>query len=232
MSLRAAKKLNPHVCGLESREMLTVISPLAFGGTGSARPADVAISLTSGNSTGSGTGTAPGRTLTTRGTENAAFRAKFNGPVGIGAGQFVDQSKQFLYTASGNTNQFLVGRLVMRLFIPADPNGQSTGIGSIRDRNIGTTGTQLVLNFTGGPSSVDRLGRPAHLAWTVNANSSGFYAGATGQGTMTIVSTPTHRHVGSHSGHESGSATIVLDGTVLNNGNTVDVATYELNKRL
>ena len=229
MSSRDSKKLNPNVCGLESRDMLTVISPLAFGGMGLARSTHIHISTVSG---GMGVGGSPGRVLTSRGAAGAAFRARFNGPVGVGAGQYMDQSRQFLYTASGNTNQFLVGRLVMRLYIPTDPNAPITGIGSIRDRNIGTTGTQLVLDIKGGPASADRLGRPVHLDWTVNPNSSGFYVGATGQGTMTIIYSPTHRRVGSHSAHEAGSASIVMAGTVLNSGNTVDVATFELNKRL
>ena len=230
MSLRdSKKKLNPGVCRLESRDMLTVISPLAFGGSVKVPLAEIRSNIAPGSLVA---GSIASRVLTPHGTANSAFRAKFNGPVGVGAGQYVDQAKQFLYTASGNTSQFLVGRLVMRLFIPSDPNGQIMGIGSIRNRNIGTTGTQLVFDFKGGLASTDQLGRPTHLDWTVNPNSSGYYIGATGQGTMAIIYSPTHRKVGSHSGHESGSATVIFAGTVLNNGNTVDLATLELNKRL
>ncbi len=240
MSRRKSQVWRSELLVLETRDVPTVISPMAFGGSQPGQShsslAQVQVAQAAAVSAASFLGNGQeidfSRPLSPIGLTQAAFAAKFNGPVGTGGAQYQDQGVQYLYTASGNSSQFLAGRLVMRLYTPGSSGGDVTGLASIRDRNVATTGTNLILDIQGGASNLDASGRPSHLTWKVNPGSGGYYLNSTGQGTLDIIYSPTHRKVGSHSQHEAGSATATFHGLIITNVGVTDPTVFELNKRL
>jgi len=240
MSRRMRRMWKPELLLLETRAGPTVISPLASAGSSPGQShadraqirAAQAAAAAAAPVLGAGQEIDFGRPLSAIGLSQAAFVAKFNGPVGTGLGQYQDQGVQYLYTASGNATQFLIGRLVMRLFTPAATGGNATGLASIRDRNVATTGTNLILDIQGDASALDPNSRPSHLAWKVDPGSGGYYLNATGQGTLDIIYSASHRRVGSHTVHEAGSATAIFQGLIITNVGVTDPTVFELNKRL
>jgi hypothetical protein len=115
-------------------------------------------------------------------------------------------------------------------------DGTAQGFAALRDRNVAATGTIVVFDLginapnaagqgQGIPTTFDAAGRPTSLGWNVDTNASGgAYAGAFGQGTVTISYT-----AHGHSKNSAGGATLTFNGLVLQNG-VVDVTSYTLPK--
>ncbi|MBX6314278.1 MAG: hypothetical protein IRY99_15405 [Isosphaeraceae bacterium] len=117
------------------------------------------------------------------------FAAAFKGRYTIGPGRTFDQKSQTFLSAGGTATAFLHGEVLLAVFTPQDPSQPITGTASLFDRDYPQTGNLLILDLQGDPSS-ERNGRPTHLTWTVNDNSSGTFAGAEGQGTVELSYVP------------------------------------------
>jgi hypothetical protein len=118
------------------------------------------------------------------------FTAKFVGTYVVGPPRFSDRSSTIhAYSKAGGSNQFLMGKLQMVLFPPANPNAQPnpgnpyanqvTGVVSLFTQNYLQTGGLLLLDVNGSPapgSSASTL--PTHLNWTYDSfASNGPYVG-------------------------------------------------------
>jgi hypothetical protein len=173
---------------------------------------------------GTDTGTAaPTPQPTPRELAREAFVGKFSGKYAVGPPRFTDQNRSFLILAPGTSSAFLHGTALMKLYTPADPSGTVTGTATLFVKNFSNTGNSLAIDLQGDPTAVDRAGRPTLLTWTVNGNSGGFFAGATGQGTVAIHYAPDgsgrlHIH-----GHEAGAAFVIFHGQVVTTGTSNSV---------
>jgi hypothetical protein len=224
MSRRARKNLIPTLNGLESRQLLTVISPLAFHRAGAAIQRANAAAFASVGSEVTPSLAAPARantgtsngvpldptTLTPAGLARARFVTHASGPYTLATPSLRGISKEIFYIGNVQSTQFLHGTMVMRIDIPSTPGTPITGVAALRDRNVNSTGNQVLLDLTG--TATDAQGRPTQLSWTVNSNSGGSYVGSPGQGTVTI----TYQKNG-HSKHSVGGATSVFKGLILTN---------------
>jgi len=218
MSRRARKNLIPTLIGLESRHLLTVVSPLAFHGAGAAAQRANAAALARVGSEVTPSLAAPAAggvqldptTLTPAGLARARFVARASGPYTLATPSLQGISKEVFYIGIVQSSQFLHGTMVMRIDIPSTPGTPITGSVSLRDRSIASTGNEWVLDLTG--TATDAQGRPTQLTWTVNSNSGGSYVGSPGQGALTI----TYQQNG-HSKHSDGGATSVFKGLILTN---------------
>jgi hypothetical protein len=226
----------PTFLQLETRDVPTVISPLAFGGAGlKAQQANaVADEKASGLATqaaspvGTTTPNLPlglnfnpnpqinPATLTPLGKKAANFSGSVSGPIAISHSYFTDTARQVVYIGNyrGSPSQVLHGTLLMRVLIPTNPDDQIFGVAIIRDLNNATTGNNLVLDLTA--TATDSQGRPTQFTWLVDSSSSGGYTGAPGQGTLTITYLP------GHSKSSAGNAISVFKGLVLTDATNVD----------
>jgi hypothetical protein len=219
----------PNFLHLETRDVPTVISPLAFHSAGlkvqkSNALAESKISglaMPSASQGGTTTSSLPiglnftpnpqidPATLTPLGKKAASLSGLVSGPYALARSYFTDTSKQIVLIGNyrGTTNQILHGTLLMRILIPSAPGGQIFGVANIRDQNNATTGNHLVLDLTA--TATDSQGRPTQLTWLVDSSSGGGYTGAPGQGTLTIT------YLTGHSKSSAGNAISVFKGMVL-----------------
>ena len=144
-----------------------------------------------------------------------AFTAWFKGKYAEGPGRYTDQRAQIYIKAAGTSTQFLHGSVQLGLFLPTDPTQTATGVAQINDKNVSSTGTEINMNLTAVPGSIDAQGRPTAFTWTVNGNSAGIYTGATGQGTVQIRYFPGGGHL--HKGF-SGSTGVIFQGQITTTG--------------
>jgi hypothetical protein len=234
MPRHAPKKLMPTVFRLETRDVPTVISPLAFG-RGAAIQKELAAEMSAAAASSvvpAATATsppvgiiAPGyidpARLTARGLADGKFVARASGPFAVSGATYVGYKSQVTYIGPIASNQFLQGTLNTKIQVPPTPipmnpaNPSSitpSGFIALRDRNVASTGTILVLDVQ--VTGLDRFGRPTSMYWIVDDNGSGgTYAGAAGQGTISI----TYRQSG-HSKFSAGGATLLFQGIVVPNG--------------
>jgi hypothetical protein len=111
--------------------------------------------------------------------------ARWSGQYTVGPPRFSDRASTIhVWSKDGGSNAFLIGKLDMVLFPPADPGAtptpgdplanQVTGTASLFPQNLLQTGGLLLLdlNSTPGPGS-DPLALPTHLTWTYDFNNSG-----------------------------------------------------------
>ncbi len=247
MGRRTRRTWNPEVVGLETRAVLTVVSPLAFGGAGlqaqlAQQAALAALSQTvpstsitpfNGNTGNFQDGGNPNPTpidpnlLSPSGVRRATFLANVGkSPYAVSPSSFASQSRAVFFAGQIHSNQFLHGTLVMRIDTPdlsIDPTGKVVGIASLRDRSVAATGTVLQLDLFADPSTLDQFGRPTTLNWSVDDNGSGgTYGGAAGSGTATISYTKA-----GHAKGAAGVANINFAGLVLANG-TADITSLTL----
>ncbi len=112
------------------------------------------------------------------------FTARWSGQYTVGPPRFNDRASTIhLWSKDGGSNAFLIGKLDMVLFPPADPGAtptpgdpfanQVTGTASLFPQNLLQTGGNLVvdLNSTPGPGA-DPNALPTHLTWTYDSNTS------------------------------------------------------------
>ncbi len=250
MLRRSRRSWKPEVVRLESRDVPTVVSPLAFGGAGlkaqrAQQAAQIALSQAAlnqgpatpfnGNTGNFQTGGNPNPTqidpslLSPAGIRRATFQANVRqSPYAVSPPSFTNSTRTVYFVGEVIANQFLHGTLDMRIDTPnlsTDPTGLVVGIASLRDRNVAATGNVLQLDLSAKPSTLDQYGRPTTLNFAVDDNGSGgTYGGAAGSGTVTI----TYTRAG-HAQNGAGVANISFSGLVLANG-TADVTAFTLGK--
>ena len=202
---RSSRPLRPQVEGLEARELLSTASARAAAlasrpTTGAAMvqtvspvtrapfpdPAVIANSI----NLLFGPNSQTPRTPTPAEIKRETFTAKFVGTYTVGPPRFGDRSMTLhAYSKTGGSNQFLMGKLQIVLFPPANPNAQPdpgnpyanqvTGLASLFTQNYLQTGGLLILDLNGTPapgSSPSTL--PTHLNWTYDSfASNGPYVG-------------------------------------------------------
>jgi hypothetical protein len=254
MQRRTRRSWKPDYVKLESRDVPTVVSPLAFGGARlkalqaertalahvsagavpAAAPNNGAIGF-DGNASNFQIGGNPNPApidptlLSPAGFRRAKFLASVQGSTfAVSPSSFVSLARTIYYAGRIVSNQFLHGTLDMRIDTPdltVNPTGQVVGFASLRDRNVAATGTVLQLDVFADASTLDQFGRPTQLNWSVDDNGSGgTYAGAAGSGTATIVYTRA-----GHAKGGAGVANISFNGLVLANG-TADVTAFSLGR--
>jgi hypothetical protein len=139
------------------------------------------------------------------------FIATMYGAFGGGPGHLSGQSQTLIYRSAGTASQFLHGYLTMSFVKPTDPTAPIVGNANLIAKNVGQSGTELLLDLTADPTSlVDGL--PTRFTWTVNSSSSGFYIGASGSGTGQIVYVPGHGSFQHFSG--AGNFGVRFQGTI------------------
>ncbi len=250
MARRSRRSWKPEVARLESRDVPTVVSPLAFNAAGlraqqaQASALDTVMSNTVIPAAGSSNGPSnqasssaflDPTTLTPRGRAAALFKTQGSGPYAVSPPLYNSQTKAVTYLGTLHSTQFLHGTLLMRIELNKD--GTADGFAAVRNRNVAATGSILVLDIGGFaqnaagtgqsiPSTFDSLGRPVTLGFNVDTNASGgVYAGAYGQGTLTITYNGNH----GKSKNSAGSATVFFNGLVLPN-NVADITQYDIPK--
>jgi hypothetical protein len=230
MARRAMRKLTPAVFRLESREVLSRVAPVGHS-LGSPRPAAIVAPASAAHPLAT---TAPVPTPQELARERyVAVATRIQ--VGEAGPRFTDQKAQFLYAGSGGSNRNVALRLVMRLYTPLDPTAPVTGLASVRNRDVATTGTNLILDLTGSTANLDAFGRPTHLTWTVDGSSGGSYAGAVavnpdgtpGVGTLDITYSGNPNHA-PHGGVNAGSANAILRGFIQTNNGVTQVTSFEI----
>jgi hypothetical protein len=249
MARRSRRSWKPEVARLESRDVPTVVSPLAFGAAGlkAQRAQQRALGAVLSNAPTPAAATANGpsdqasnspfldpTTLTPKGLRIATFKAINTGPYAVTTPVYNTQTRSLTYIGRLGSNQFLHGTLLMHVEIGTD--GSAFGYAALRNRNVSATGSVLGLdlgdfaqNVTGTgqgvPTTFDALGRPVRIPWNVDTNfSGGVYAGAYGEGFLTITYTPN-----GHSKNSAGGATITFTGLAMPN-NVSDITAYGLPK--
>lgn len=149
------------------------------------------------------------------------FIAKLTGTFETAPGRYQKQPLQGVVLTSGGSNQSLHLQSQMQFFTYSDPTLPPNGQINLAAKNIGSSGNQLVLDLTAGPTLLSH-GLPTHFTWTVNGASGGVWQGATGQGTVDVVYRVTGQGL---PGYLKGRANIVAQGQVVtNHGLTLDTA--------
>lgn len=146
------------------------------------------------------------------------FTAAFFGRYSSGPGKSEGVRTHAFFQTSGSSSAFTHGSLLMSLYVPDDPTAQVRGTAALYDRNYPQTGNVLILDVSGdaGPDDLPRT-----LSWEVGEGSSGTFAKADGEGTLTVV-----RRGGSHVAPgraSSGTAGVKFQGRL-----TVERATNSL----
>lgn len=100
----------------------------------------------------------------------------------VGPPRFTSQSFQIAFKMAGGSNQSYHANMLMAIFMPKQPGAPITGVAAIMPKNIAETGSMLVLDLVGDPSSLDH-GLPTHFTWTADSNSGGIYLAGGSQGT-------------------------------------------------
>jgi hypothetical protein len=209
--MNAQNRRVPRLERLEARDLPTVlvthhavirpVVPAAMLGT-PAIQADAGSAGGSGSGSSSGTGVgitdipmvAPGNgellgAATPHEIRRELFVARLKGNYVTGPGRFTGQAAAISSLGYGGSNQMFHFWSNMRISIPTDPSQPITGTIYIIPWTVGTTGTQLMLDLQGDPTSLVN-GLPTRFIWNVDPSSSGLYASTNGYtagaGTMNI----------------------------------------------
>jgi hypothetical protein len=118
------------------------------------------------------------------------FTARWIGTYTVGPPTFSDRALTIhAYSKSGGSNQFLKGKLQLRIFPPSDPGAtpnpgnpyanQVTGVAALFGQNYLQAGTLAILDLNGyPPPGADPRTLPTHLSWTYDSfSSAGPYTG-------------------------------------------------------
>jgi hypothetical protein len=233
----------PNFLQLETRDVPTVISPLAFGGaglkaqqaqnnaaaavntvlTGQQSINNVLASVNVANVFQAGgtpspapiTQTQLATLLTPAGKSRARFVAHGSGPFAVGHTSYTAFTKTVTYIGPIATNQFMQGTLNMQLNIPKNFNPSAGELDGFAALRSRTVGaTGTVLVLDLSITAEDSLGRPTIVDWVVDDNGSGgSFGGASGVGTLTISY---NNH--SNSKDAAGGAKEFWSGFVMQNG--------------
>jgi hypothetical protein len=149
------------------------------------------------------------------------FVAKLSGSFETAPGRYQKQPLQGILLTTGGSTQALRLQSQMQFFLYNDPNLMPNGQINLSTKNVGNTGSSLILDLTGDPTSLSH-GLPTHYTYTVNGGSGGFWLNATGQGTLDVHYMFSGR---SHGTHSKGRAFVVINGTaVTSHGLTLDIS--------
>jgi hypothetical protein len=185
--------------------MLQSVTPLIyFGPSGSAAPAGAVAAAT----------TVP-HLPTPREQVLEKFFALYQGVYQASPARFTDQKQQFFFAGAGLSSSFKHGDFQMAVYTPVDPTQPVTGQVFMMVKNYPNTGNSLGLDLTADASSLDALGRPTRMTWTVNGNSGGSFSGATGSGTLDIKYFPSNGHA--HGQFGTAKVGLIFQGTVTSN---------------
>ena len=181
---RTGKKFHPGLEAVETRELMSGITAVL-----ATQPrSHVSAQALTPNVTGTPTPPfipSPG-TPTAHELARQQFRASFSGPVVVGSGRFSSESKIYYFRGTGGSNQFLHGDYQMAIILPTDPTQPIQGGIYMQDRN-NNSGSQLGLDLTVDPNSLDRFGRPTHATFVNDPNVySGIYYGDLASGNVKI----------------------------------------------
>jgi hypothetical protein len=224
---RTGRRLALALDRLESRELLTV-RPVYHVALMSPRP--VVSPITVGQPQGiSGTvksdaSATPSQSDLGPPTPNELARQRFvskmAGTFETAPGRFLNQPVQSRLMLTGGSNQALRLQTQMQFFLYSIPGRPPDGQIAMMPKDVATTGSQLVLDLTADPNSIVHGLLPTHFTWTVNGLSSGYWGGATGEGTLdasyTLYRAP-------HGVHSRGTVAVTIQGLVVNNhGLTTD----------
>ena len=202
---RAPRRREPRIEALEARDLPTVIIthhmvPLsrlqptprpAAASIGSHSAVEQArLGITNVPQGVPGTATAPpadasGGLPTAHEVRRQTYVGRFKGDYIIGPGRYTDQALALSSLGYGGSTQALHLWTNMRIVVSHDPTVAPTGQIYIIPWNVGTTGTQLILDMTGDPTTAVN-GIPTHYTWSVDSTSAGLYNSATGQGAIDI----------------------------------------------
>jgi hypothetical protein len=148
------------------------------------------------------------------------FVAKLSGSFETASGRYQKQPIQGELLTTGGSTQALRLQSQMQFFLYNDPNILPNGQINLSTKNVGNTGSALLLDLTGDPTSLVH-GLPTRYTYTVNGGSGGFWLGATGTGTLDVHYVFSSRSQGIHS---RGKAFVVINGTVVtSHGLTADI---------
>lgn len=150
--------------------------------------------------------------LTPHETARRKFSATFSGQFVQGQGRLTTQASQIYMSGGGGSSAFLHGDVQLALFLPTDPTQPITGAAALASKNVSTSGSLLMLDLVGDPTSLDRKGRPTRLTWTVGDSSGGTFQGATGSGTAQIRYRPSGASGGRVFG--TGGADVLFQGSI------------------
>ena len=196
----------PRVETLETRELLTVIithhvppisqirpiphaAAVSVGASSPIEQAKLGVTNVSQGNPGSATAPPPdaaGGLPTAHEVRRQKYVGRFKGDYILGPGRYTDQALALSSLGYGGSNQSFHLWTNMRIVVSNDPTVAPTGQIYIIPWNVGTTGTQLILDLTGDASTAVR-GVPTHYTWSVDATSAGLYNSATGEGTLDIT---------------------------------------------
>jgi hypothetical protein len=255
MSARRSRMAwKPDFIQLETRDVPTVISPLAFNGAGlkaaqaQNKAAGAANAVLTGQqsinsvlanvniSTGFQQGGTPSpgpitqaqfaTLLTPAGKARARFVAHSSGPFAVGQSSYTAFSKTVTYIGPIAANQFLQGTINMQLNIPKTFNPTSGELdGFAALRNRTVAATGTILVLDLSITAEDSFGRPTQVDWVVDDNGSGgSYAGASGTGTLAIS-----YNAHGNSKDAAGGAKEMWSGFVMQNG-VNNITDYNLHK--
>ena len=242
---RVSRPLRPQVEGLEARELLsnapakaaapashpTGLSAMIQQAPGAPFPDPAVIA----NSIDLlyGPNSATPQTPTPAEVKRQTFTAKYVGTYTVGPPRFSDRSLTLhAYSKDGGSNQFLMGKLQMVLFPPANPNAQPnpgnpyanqiTGLAALFTQNYLQTGGLLLLDLNGAPApGSGTTALPTHLNWTYDSfASNGPYVGPSldffqGTGVLDIKYLPDRQPKAGTEG--SGRFVVAIQGVINTN---------------
>jgi hypothetical protein len=139
-----------------------------------------------------GPGSATPMTPTAQEVNRQTFTARWSAEYTIGPPRFTDrESTIHIWSKDGGSNAFLIGKLDMLLFPPANPAAtpnpgnpyanQVTGVSGLFAQNYLQTGSLVVLDLNSTPgagANPDAL--PTQLSWTFDANGAGAFVAPRG----------------------------------------------------
>ena len=170
------RQVRPSVEGMEARQVLSAVVPLATVAPTSNQFLD------------------PTGHPTAHEMRRQHVRFAFDGKFLQGRGRFDDVASQVVIKAIGTSTYFLHGDIQLGAFVPTDPSRPTSGDASSFDRNVNSN-SSYVFDLLGSTGDLDRAGRPTKFTFTVNPSASGGnFSNATGSGTVTIRYLPKGQH--------------------------------------
>lgn len=163
--------------------------------------------------------------LTPRGRAKFAFVGLFKGSFTTGPALYQDQASQTFIRAGGTSSSTLHANVQAALYTPVDPNGPTTGLVGLFDKNVANSSSQVTLTLTGDTSSLDRAGRPTRFTWTAGDGSGGF-GGASGEGTLEVRYAP--RRTPLKGATSAGTAFLIIKGQLVTDNGVSNLLTLGL----
>jgi hypothetical protein len=218
--------ISPHIEGLESRDMMSVI-PIVLAEEQNL-PALPSLAQLSAEAEGGGavTGASSGSTSpstvtnqfiappanavpTPRELKREEFTFKFTGKYQIGPPRFENQTMTIYFKGVGTSTYFLHGDDQVGIVVDKDPSIPASGNSTSYDRN-NNTNASFSFDLIGVPGAVNKHGLPTQFTISTDVNASaGLFDEATSSGLLTIHYLP---GIQQHQGYQQGTATVTISG--------------------